>query len=157
MNKFSLNQRIVLTTVALGVVLIFIFLRGNYTNPNSSSSTTPKAFSSTQTNQNDKPQIVATKPDPLDDNIVSGTDTIEITFNRPLQNVGEFKVRIEPKIDYKVELSGDRKTARVIPAKPYPLGASFTLSIGPDTKFDGMGEWRESKDFHFRTIKYTGV
>lgn len=107
--------------------------------------------------QNDKPQIVSTKPDPLDNSIVSGTDVIEITFNRPLQNVGEFKNKIEPKIEYKVELSADRKTARIIPAKPYPVGAGFTLSIGPDTKFDGMGEWRESKDFHFRTIKYTGV
>lgn len=106
---------------------------------------------------NESPRIVSTKPEPLENNIVSGKDTVEITFNRPLENVGEFKVRIEPKIDYKVELSGDSKTAKIIPAKPYPLGTTFTLFIGPESKFDGVGRWGEEKVFHFRTIKYTGV
>ncbi|MBI2338145.1 hypothetical protein HYU95_03080, partial [Candidatus Daviesbacteria bacterium] len=101
--------------------------------------------------------IISTKPDPLDENIVSGAEAIEITFNRPLENVGEFKSRIEPEIEYKVELSGDRKTAKIIPAKPYPLGTGFTLFIGPESKFDGVGRWGEEKIFHFRTIKYTGV
>ncbi len=103
------------------------------------------------------PHIVSTKPDPLDENIVSASDIVEITFNRPLENVGEFKSRIEPKIEYKVELSGDRKTARIIPAKPYGLGMTYTLSIGPDSKFDGAGAWGQDKTFHFKTIKYTGV
>lgn len=107
--------------------------------------------------QNDKPQIVSTKPDPLDDNIVSANDTIEITFNRPLENTGEFKVRLEPNIEYKVELSGDRKTAKIIPTKPYQLGTTYTLFIGTETKFDGVGRWGEEKIYHFRTIKYTGV
>lgn len=105
----------------------------------------------------DKPQIVSTKPDPLGDNIIGASDTIEITFNRPLENVGEFKSRIEPKIDYKVELSGDRKTAKITPAKPYQLGTTYTLFIGTETKFDGVGRWGEEKIYHFRTIKYSGV
>lgn len=106
---------------------------------------------------NDPPKIVSTKPDPLEDTIISVTDIVEITFNRSLENVGEFKSRIEPKIDYKVELSGDRKTAKIMPAKPYQLGTTYTLFINPDTKFDGVGEWRQDKMFHFRTIRYTGV
>lgn len=105
----------------------------------------------------DKPTIISTKPNPLEDTIISATETVEITFNRPLENVGEFKVRIEPKIDYKVELSSDRKTAKIIPAKPYQLGTTYTLFIGTETKFDGVGRWGEEKIFHFRTIKYTGV
>ncbi len=121
---------------------------------------------STQTNtepatktvtQNDKPQVVSTKPDPLEDNIISATDSIEITFNRAIENAGEFKVRLEPKTDYKVELSGDRKTAKIIPAKPYQLGTTYTLFIGTETKFDGVGRWGEEKIYHFRTIRYTGV
>src|SRR3989338_1281358 len=103
------------------------------------------------------PSIISTKPDPLDNTIISAAEIIEITFNRPLENVGEFKVKIEPNIEYKVELSGDRKTAKIIPVKPYNLGASYTLSIGPDSKFDGVGSWGKDKTYHFRTIKYTGV
>lgn len=111
----------------------------------------------TQVSSTDKPQIVSTKPDPLNENIVSATEEIEITFNRALENVGEFKSRIEPKVEYKVELSGDRKTAKIIPAKPYNLGTTYTLFIGPETKFDGVGRWGEEKVYHFKTIKYTGV
>ncbi|MBI2019640.1 hypothetical protein HYS95_03170 [Candidatus Daviesbacteria bacterium] len=103
------------------------------------------------------PFIVSTNPDPLEDNLVSGVQVVEITFNRPLENVGEFKSRIEPKIEYRVELSPDRKTARITPLKPYPLGTTFTLFIGPDSKFDGVGAWGKDKVYHFKTIKYTGV
>ncbi len=105
----------------------------------------------------DKPQIVSTKPSPLDETIVSATEVVEITFNRPLENVGEFKVRIEPKTEYKLELSGDRKTARIIPEKPYQLGTTYTLFIGTETKFDGVGRWGEEKVYHFKTITYRGV
>lgn len=123
----------------------------------------PEKVAPTQTNQtiqnqqNDSPKIVSTKPDPLENTIIPANQIIEITFNRTLENVGEFKVRIEPKIDFKVELSQDRKTGRVIPVKPYELGVSYTLTIGPDTKFDGVGAWGQTKDFHFRTITYKGV
>lgn len=107
--------------------------------------------------QDKSPRIVSTKPDPLDETIIPASDPIEITFNIPLQNVPEFKIRFEPKPDYKVELSSDRKTARIIFIKPLDLGTTFTLYIQPDTKFDGVGEWKQDKTFHFRTIKYTGV
>ncbi len=106
---------------------------------------------------NASPKIVSTKPDPLEEAIISATEVVEITFNRPLENVGEFKSRIEPKIEYKVELSGDRKTARIHPLKPYELGITYTLFIKPDSKFDGVGEWRQDKTFHFKTVKYRGV
>jgi len=120
-------------------------------------STSKESKPTFEVSQTDKPQIVSTKPDPLDNNIITATDIIEITFNRSLENTGEFKLRIEPEIDYKVELSGDRKTAKIIPSKPYALGTTYTLFIGPETKFDGVGRWGEEKIFHFRTIKYTGV
>lgn len=107
--------------------------------------------------QSESPKIISTKPDPLEDTIIGASDTIEITFNRPLENSGEFKVRIEPKIDFKVELSSDRKTAKIIPAKSLELGAAYTLSIGTDTKFDGVGAWGQEKIYHFKTIRYRGV
>lgn len=110
-----------------------------------------------EVSQTDSPQIVSTKPDPLEDTIIGGSDTIEISFNRPLENVGEFKIRLETKKDFKVELSSDRKTAKIIPSTPYDLSTTYTLFIGPDTKFDGVGAWGQEKIYHFRTIKYSGV
>lgn len=142
---------LVFSTIAIGLFFVFKKDEPSLTNQQQAQSS-PAPIS-----QNDKPQIVSTKPDPLEDSIVSATDTIEITFNRPLENVGEFKSRLEPKIDYKVELSSDRKTARIIPTKPFQLGTTYTLFIGTETKFDGVGRWGEEKIFHFKTIKYTGV
>lgn len=107
--------------------------------------------------EKDSPQIISTKPDPLNETIIPASQVIEITFNRPLENVGEFKVRIEPKADFKLELSNDRKTGKIIPQKPFDLGTSYTLTIGPDTKFDGVGAWGQSVDYHFRTVVYKGV
>ncbi len=103
------------------------------------------------------PKIVSTKPNPLDEGIITATEIVEITFNRTIENVGEFKVKMEPEVEYKLELSGDRKTARIIPLKPYQLGTTYTLFIGTETKFDGIGRWGEEKVFHFRTINYRGV
>lgn len=107
--------------------------------------------------QNEPPKIVSTKPDPLEESIVPANEIIEIVFNRPLENVGEFKSRIEPEIKYKTELSGDRRSAKIIPEKPYELGTTFTLFIGPETKFDGVGRWGQERVFHFKTIPYRGV
>ena len=107
--------------------------------------------------ETDAPQIVSTNPDPLEDTIVSATQIIEISFNRPLQNSGEFKLRIEPKIDFKIDLSSDRKTAKISFTKPLELGVTYTIFIGPDTKFDGTSNWGQEKIYHFKTVKYTGV
>ncbi len=151
MKKFSA------ITIA-GVIILFCFYflktksdaRPNQPDakPQVSTSSIPKS---------DKPEIVSTKPDPLDETIIPADQIIEISFNRPLQNVPEFKVKFEPKIDFKVELSSDRKTAKITPAKPFGLGSEYTLSIAPDTKFDGVGNWGMDKSFHFRTIKYRGI
>lgn len=142
------------------IALIFIFVLSFYAYKKVSSTNPPPVKQQVQEQKDiskESPRIISTKPEPLEDMIISATDIVEITFNRPLENVGEFKSHIEPKIDYKVELSGDRKTAKIIPAKPYQLGTTYTLFINPDTKFDGVGEWRQDKTFHFKTITYRGV
>ena len=108
-------------------------------------------------NPNDAPHIVSTKPDPLEDTILSASEPVEITFNRPIQNSGEFKLKIEPKIDFKISLSPDRKTAQISFVKPLELGVTYTLFIGTDTKFDGMGEWGVEKIYHIKTVAYHGV
>lgn len=116
-----------------------------------------------QTNQTASPsndseaRVIATKPDPLNEAIIPADQIIEISFNKPLQNVPEFKVKIEPKIEFKVELSPDRKVAKITALKPFELNTAYTLSIAPDTKFDGVGNWGKEQNFHFRTIKYRGI
>jgi len=144
-----------ITIIIVIIIIIIAFLWKGHVSVVPTPSPLPSKTSSPSPSE--KPQIVSTKPDLLEDTIISATDIVEITFNRPLENVGEFKVRIEPKIDYKVELSGDRKTAKIIPTKPYQLGTTYTLSIGPESKFDGVGRWGEEKIFHYKTIPYRGV
>lgn len=107
--------------------------------------------------EDSSPKILSTKPDPLEEAIISANETIEITFNKSLENEGEFKLRIEPKAEYKLELTQDRKTARIIPLKSYELGSTYTLFIGPDTKFQEIGAWGQEKIFHFKTVRYRGV
>lgn len=144
--------------IIIGVVILlgFYFLKAG-SNAKLDQKESKSQSSVLSISESDKPQIIATKPDPLNETIIPADQIIEITFNRSLQNAPEFKVRIEPKIEYKVELTQDRKTARIIPSKPYELGGSYTLYIGPDTKFDGVGEWGQDKTFYFRTIKYRGI
>ncbi len=145
--------------VILGIILIVIagyFLYGKISNQIDSEKPTQDS-KPTQISSTDKPQIVKTVPDPLNEAIVPANQVVEITFNRPLENVGEFKIRMEPKIEFKLELSGDRKTGKIIPAKPFELGTEYTIYLGAETKFDGVGRWGENKEFRFRTIKYRGI
>src|SRR5260221_6155349 len=79
---------------------------------------TKPTSSQKQTSQTDSPHVISTKPDPLEDNIVGASDPVEITFNRSIENTGEFKLKIEPKIDFSVTLSSDRKTATISFLKP---------------------------------------
>lgn len=117
----------------------------------------PEIKTPTPQPQSQKPEIISTKPEPLEEAIVSATEVVEITFNRPLENKGEFKLKIEPKIDFTIELSSDRKTAKIIPEKPYELGKTYTIFIGTETKFDGVGRWGEEKIYHVKTVQYRGV
>lgn len=150
MQNFSKKILIIILITLTGLVVFFV-------TKNIRKTDSPKPTAQSVNADSDEPRIVSTKPDPLNETIIPASQVIEITFNKPLQNVPEFKVRIEPKVDFKVELSFDRKTAKITPLKPLGLGTAYTLTINPDTKFDGVGNWGQTKDFHFRTIKYRGV
>ena len=149
-----MNKKLLIFTAIIAILAIgFYFFSKKQ--PQSQASKPPTNVA--PPSQTDPPKITSTKPDPLENSIVSANQTIEITFNRPLENVGEFKSKIEPKVDYKVELSGDRKTAKIIPTKPFDLGLTYTFFIGTESKFDGVGRWGQEKIFHFKTITYRGV
>lgn len=144
--------------IFIGVVLfggiIFIYWQSKEIKNLDSSSQNQSQTKSPPT-ENEKPQILEIKP--KDGSIISSDEEIEITFNRGLENEGELKIRIEPKVEYKITLMQDRKVARVTPLKPFELGSEYTLYITGDTKFTGHGAWGEEKTFRFRTIKYRGI
>lgn len=158
--KLTMRQKTIVILGILGVVTLLVILpKKLLTRPISQPSSIQSQSSPSQnpTPTNESPKIVSTKPDPLEEAIISANEVIEINFNRSLENEGEFKIRIEPKVEYKITLSGDRKTAKIIPEEPYELGVGYTMFITGDTKFEGLGPWGEEKTFHFQTIKYRGI
>lgn len=175
MNLLFFKQRLIIIIIALGLALIAIFTRGLYSptpptlpwlgqhtadQPTTPSTVTVIKEVGTKDSQGktDKVQVVSSKPSPLEEAIVVPTQTIEITFSQPLENVGEFKYRLDPKPqEAQVELSSDRKTAKIIPIKPFTLGARYTLFITTDTKFDGRKVTQQDLIFHFSVIPYQGV
>lgn len=149
-----MSKKIVIIVVALFIGALLWWTGSSKT---SQSQPTGEAENKPEQSSAKEVRIISTKPNPLEEAVVSATEEIEITFSHPLENEGQFKIRIEPKIDYKIVLSQDRKTARIVPQIPYELGAGYTLFILPDSKFEGVGEWKQEKIFHFQTIKYRGV
>lgn len=149
-----MKAKIVLLIISL-TVMVSVFLLWRRPTP-APQTDVPRPTTPTL-QQDDSPRIVSTKPDPLEEAIISSSEVLEITFNKPLENEGELKIRIDPKVDFEIKLSQDRKTGKIIPKKPYELGATYTLFIGPDSKFEGVGEWKQEKIYHFKTVKYRGV
>lgn len=152
MPSLSLKQKIIGIIAVIGSILILIFQQGLYNKPTAS-----VEKQSEKQIQTDTPEIVSTNPSPLEESILWAMQPIEITFNLPLENAPEFKHKMDPKYDYKVELSDDKKTIRIIPTKPLPLGKGFTLFIQADTKLEGNKTLGRDYIFHFRTIEYRGV
>lgn len=143
--------KVIAAIITIGAILIAIFqfgLGGPATERPSDSS------------ESDTISVVATNPAPLKEKktvVVLPTQPIEITFNQPLENVPETRFVIEPKADYKAELSGDRKTLIITPITPYALGQGYSLIIKGETKFEGKKTLGSDVDFHFATISYNGV
>lgn len=160
----SLKQKIIAAIIALGALLIFIFNRGIFSHnpklgltPSSQTITTQATPEPKSSDQLPAPDVVSTKPSPLDGCTITPTQTIEITFNRPLENVGEFKSSIDPKIDYDVKLSNDKKTVKITPTKNFGLGQGYTFDIKPFTQFQPKKSLGRDITFHFTTINYSGV
>lgn len=149
MKQLKIVLGIIILIIAAFVVFIFFTTKAQK-QPQIQQASTPGL--------NDPPRVTSTNPDlSVDGAIIFANDPLEITFNRPIENEGEFKIRIEPKVEFKIRLDNQRKTGIISFEKPLELGTSYTLFIGPETKFDNMGRWGEEKVFHFRTIPYKGV
>jgi hypothetical protein len=148
----STKQKLLGAVIALALLLIGIFSMGLYN----------KSSSDTITNEQKDSQnvsgvkVVSTVPDNLDNGVVPPTSTIELTFNKPLVR-DDTRIVLDPKTDYRTDLSSDHKTLKIIPGKSFDLGKDYTLTIkqgyGTDT-----GEKTDSDIiFHFKTVEYNGV
>lgn len=154
MTSLSFKQKLMIAVAALGALLVLIFQRGIYPKSN----TQPIPGEASKNTQNESIKIVSTNPSPLDEATILPVQTIELTFNYPLENTGEFKHKFEPEYKgYDLKLSNDRKTITITPTKPFKLGTTYTFSVLPDSKFDGKRVLKESFTYHFRTIEYRGV
>lgn len=151
--NLRLKQKIIGIIAIIGTILILIFQHGL-------ASDKPVAILEKPTPtviQTNTPELISTNPSPLDKSILWAIQPIIFAFNLPLENIPEFKYKIDPKIDYKIELSNDKKIITLTPAKPLPLGQTFTFSISTDTKFEGKKTLDKDYTFHFQTIVYKGV
>lgn len=155
MANLSLIQKIMILVAAVGAALILLFQRGIYSQ---GPLPTPVQSEQKPVVVSDEPQVVSTNPNPLDEAIIFPSQTVELTFNFPLENVGEFKHKLEPTVEYEIKLSDDRKTVKISPKKSFQLGTTYTLSIqANETKFDGKKRLPGDITYHFKTIEYKGI
>lgn len=146
-------KKIVITVITIiGIVLIFIFQRGIYSQPQ----TQNQAEQIAQV-QIEEPRVVSTKPDSLDGAVILPTQIIEIAFNMPLENADQLKRSLDPKTNIEVKLSGDKKTAQIIPQPQFTLGGGYTLAILSDSKFEGKKLLGHDITYHFSVISYKGI
>lgn len=162
--NLSLKQKIIGAVIAIGIILIAIFqmgLGGSFTRINTetnSSTTTEPTIQKISFGEDI--ELVSTKPDVLmqkKDIVVVPTQVIELTFNKRLENGPETRIVTDPPADFRIELSGDRMTAKLIPLKPYQLGQGYTLFLKGETKFEGGKTLGRDEDFHFTIVDYKGV
>lgn len=166
MINLSFKQKIIAAVVTIGLILIAIFQRGfGKATPLFPTNSPPKTETSSENTQvSEEPKLLSTNPSPLNNAVILPTQTIELTFNTPLENRGELKFEIKPQAEVEVSLSNDKKTAKITPTKPYTLGQTYTINIKNETKFDNPPAGRAGKkrlpdglNFTFKTIDYRGV
>lgn len=152
-------KKIILIIVALiGAALIWIFQTGIY-------STSDLPSNQPEAPQTDQISVTSTNLSPTEETpTLLPIQPLEITFNIPLENIGEFKNKIEPTVKYKLELSSDRKTIKIIPETSWKLGSSYLLTILPNSKFNIDSTNSSSKkildhdiSLRFKTIEYRGI
>lgn len=152
----SLKQKIIGFVIAIGLILIALFNFGLGGTPVPIVDE-PKQPVSTQ---NSEPRLISTTPIELFEKkplIFTPDKIIELNFNAELENGPETKLVFDPPIEFEVKLSGDSKTARIYPKKPYKLGQGYTLFIKPDTKLRGGKTLGKEYSFQFNVINYSGI
>lgn len=153
MNILRSKLLIILVLIILG--LTFNFLWGN----KMKNSVVQPQKTATQTQQSLK--IISTEPDQLDGVTILPTDSIEITFNKPI-SVSEFKHHFDPEVEHSVEAIGQTSSKgayqfKITFKKPLELGAGYTLFIESATHTQEGDTLDHEYNYHIKTIGYRGV
>lgn len=152
-----INKRLLTVIIICILGVLFFFAKDFFTQQ------TPIPDKTSNDTQSNKPipenqvGVISTQPSPLEEATILMSQPVEITFNKPIENIGELKHRVEPEFAYDLKLSQDRKTVILSPKEFYPLGTLITLHISVETKFDGGFRLDSNLIYHFKTIKYRGV
>src|SRR5688500_16845616 len=96
------KARIIAIIIAIGIALIGIFMfgLGGAAQPVPESQNQPQGI-----------QIVSTNPSQLKekkDLVIPPSQSLEITFSEPLENVPETRISLDPPADFRLELSADK-------------------------------------------------
>ncbi len=156
MSLNTVKGKIIAAIVALGLILIAIFMGGLYPKPSSSQSQSSNSLP--QEVDPNTPHLVSTNPKGLKEGVlITPSQIIEISFSHPIENRGEVKYQVTPEVEYNIELTDDRKTVLLNPVRPYGTGRGFSFIIKQDTKFDGGKRLTSDEVFNFNTIPHRGI
>ncbi len=149
----SSKNKIIGLIVSLALILIAVFSLGLYSK-NNAPSLPPEI--KTKTEDPTGVKVVSTNPESLEGKTIAPTQTLEITFNKPLVR-DDTRIVLEPKASYTTDLSSDHKTLKIIPNKAFELGKDYTLTIKSGYGTDTGEKLDTDVIFRFKTITYTGV
>lgn len=146
------NQIIALVAL-LGAILVVVFTFGLYPKP-----ATPPIETNNQQVKNPEPGVKVLGGNLSKDGtvVIAPTQALDITFNKPMVR-DDARIILDPKVDYKVEISSDHKTIKIIPEKAFDLGKDYTLTIKSGYGTDTGEKLDTDLTFKFKTISYTGV
>lgn len=157
---FNLNKRLIALIIAIiGGILLLIFRFGLGVSDQQLNKQSSFASQDNQPpfSQDQNPKILSTNPDLSNNPVISPTQVIEINFNKPLLNAPETKIRFDPELKYKIELSDDKKVAKISPIETFGLGQGYTLFILSSTKLENGSELGKEYHYNFQTIEYKGI
>lgn len=147
-----LNKKVI-TSIVIIILIIVIYLGLN----SFRTITRSQPAQTSKPNEDTHLKIVSTSPSPLDGATITPNQQIEIMFSQPLKSPGDLKYRIEPAIEFNLDLLNDKKVLKITPRTLYNLGASYTLYILPETIFENGEKFQTEVKFEFKTINYSGV
>ena len=153
MNILRSKLLIFIVIIILGLVFIFLWVKDKNSQPQPPKEVTQE--------QSDNLRVVSTKPDPLDNSTILPTDSLEITFNKPI-SVSEFKHHFDPEVEHEIEAIGQSTPKgsyqfKISFKKPLELGAGYTLFVESRTKTNSGETLDHEYNYHIKTIGYRGV
>ncbi len=154
MNIFRSKLLIFIVIIILGFALNFLWGVKVKQTPDNVQGIIPQK-------QSDHLRVVSAKPPSLDGATILPTDSLEITFNKPV-SLSEFKHHFDPDVKHDVEPVGQSNpkgaySFKITFKKPLELGAGYTLFIESATHTQDGETLDREYNYHIKTIGYRGV